>query len=804
MNIIIPLGGKGERFSKNGYKEPKPLIPIFDKCMIEYVIDNLVLIENDKVFIIYNKNLENFNFSKYINSKYSFIHLIEINDTKGAVETLFLGIEHIKNNNEYNEKCLILDCDTFYTENIREIFNQSNDNMVFYTKNYDKNPIYSYIELNNESKIINIKEKEKISNNANTGAYAFTDITVLHYFCKYILDNNVTFNNEPYTSCVISEMIKMNISFSGYELKDDYVFSLGTPLAVQKFIDSRYAFLFDLDGTIVITDDIYFDVWYEILIKYNIILTKEIFKTFIQGNNDKYLLNSFLTNIELSLTELSNLKDELFIKNINKITVNNGIHDVLNEIRVLGHKMCIVTNCNRIVADKIIHYININKFVDFIISSNDCIIGKPNPEPYIKAIQKYNIPNNRCIVFEDSKTGILSGQNVNPRLLVGVETIYNSVELYNIGVNVTIKNFSNLNITNLINNSLNNVKYFKNLIKKNTTIKNCTDVLIDENKLKGGFIADVIGIKIVTNDNVYSVILKYENKGINNLSTMAKSLQLYEREYYFYTHISRHVNISIPMFYNLLVDENFNNTGIVLENLIDKNYKINLNLNTESIDVTLLIVERMAKLHSKFWNKNLKKIFPNLNYSTSKIFCPFFTNFINERYELFKNKWFNTITRKQQKISDEIYRDFSEIQHRFSIGNNLTFIHGDIKSPNIFYDTKNNFEPCFIDWQHCAIGKGVQDLVFFVLESFDIINVKNIFYLIKFYYYNKIIEYGIKNYSFDEYEKDIYDALYYIPFFTSVWFGSTPQDELIDKNFPYFFISKLFYLIEILNDEKAN
>ena len=72
------------------------------------------------------------------------------------------------------------------------------------------------------------------------------------------------------------------------------------------------------------------------------------------------------------------------------------------------------------------------------------------------------------------------------------------------------------------------------------------------------------------------------------------------------------------------------------------------------------------------------------------------------------------------------------------------------------------------------------------------------------YYYNKIIEYGIKNYSFDEYEKDIYDAFCYIPFFTSVWFGSTPQDELIDKNFPYFFISKLFYLIEILSDEKAN
>jgi len=43
MNIIIPLGGKGERFSKNGYTQPKPLIPILDKCMIEYVLDNLTI-----------------------------------------------------------------------------------------------------------------------------------------------------------------------------------------------------------------------------------------------------------------------------------------------------------------------------------------------------------------------------------------------------------------------------------------------------------------------------------------------------------------------------------------------------------------------------------------------------------------------------------------------------------------------------------------------------------------------------------------------------------------------------------------
>ena len=40
MNIIIPIGGKGERFKKENYRQPKPLIPIFEKPMLFYLLDN--------------------------------------------------------------------------------------------------------------------------------------------------------------------------------------------------------------------------------------------------------------------------------------------------------------------------------------------------------------------------------------------------------------------------------------------------------------------------------------------------------------------------------------------------------------------------------------------------------------------------------------------------------------------------------------------------------------------------------------------------------------------------------------------
>lgn len=161
MNIIIPLGGKGERFSKNGYTQPKPLIPVFEKPMIDYVLDNLVISKDDHIFIIYNAKLDDYNFPMHINEKYPSAKLIQINDTMGAVETLFLGITEIFNKHKHHNKCLILDCDTFYTDDIVNCFRNSTDNMVFYTKNYDTNAIYSYIELDEESMIINIEEKKR-------------------------------------------------------------------------------------------------------------------------------------------------------------------------------------------------------------------------------------------------------------------------------------------------------------------------------------------------------------------------------------------------------------------------------------------------------------------------------------------------------------------------------------------------------------------------------------------------------------------------------------------------------------------
>jgi NDP-sugar pyrophosphorylase family protein len=142
MNIIIPLGGKGERFAKEGYTQPKPLIPIFNTCMIEYVLDHLTLSENDNVFVVYNEGLDEFAFRDEMIGLYPFLRFVRVGETKGAAETLQIGLSTILSTGDFHDRCLILDCDTFYTEDIVGLFRESQESMVFYTKNYETTPIY--------------------------------------------------------------------------------------------------------------------------------------------------------------------------------------------------------------------------------------------------------------------------------------------------------------------------------------------------------------------------------------------------------------------------------------------------------------------------------------------------------------------------------------------------------------------------------------------------------------------------------------------------------------------------------------
>lgn len=258
MNIIIPLGGRGSRFKDEGYSKPKPLIQILGKEMIFYLIDNLNIGPNDNLFIIYHSDLDNYNFTSLIRNRYSSnIYLIRLDrNTFGACDTVLYGVNHI-DECYYNYKTILCDCDTFYYYDIIEHFRKQSNNAIFCFRDLQNKPIYSYINFDDNNIIYDIKEKNKISNYANTGCYCFENLFLLKKYCEKVINNKDNYETELFTSYVISEMIKDKHIFYANEINIRDFKCVGTPLQLKLFCDNnienspKLRICFDLDNTLV-------------------------------------------------------------------------------------------------------------------------------------------------------------------------------------------------------------------------------------------------------------------------------------------------------------------------------------------------------------------------------------------------------------------------------------------------------------------------------------------------------------------------------------------------------------------------
>ena len=274
MIVLIPLGGTGERFKKNGYKEPKALINVLGKPILYYLLDSIVdNIDNiDFIYIPYNIEYNEYRLEARLMKdypKYKFKFLQLTTNTRGAGETVFIALNLLKNINDTPILCM--DSDNFYTCNIIEKWTKGNN--IFTIKDTCSSPIYSYVKIDNiiNNNIINnniitdIIEKEKISDYACCGAYGFASFQTLLKYSMKIIDENIRMKDEFYISTIIKEMIKDNIIFNMNEINVNDWHCLGTPIQVRLFCNNypRISSLnnsikikplricFDLDNTLV-------------------------------------------------------------------------------------------------------------------------------------------------------------------------------------------------------------------------------------------------------------------------------------------------------------------------------------------------------------------------------------------------------------------------------------------------------------------------------------------------------------------------------------------------------------------------
>lgn len=199
MSIIIPCAGKSSRYPSD---MPKYLRKLPDgEMLIEKVVKNYIE-EEDVHIIILEEHVNNFSAENLINNCFKNnpslkIHILD-KITSGPAETVY---KIVKN---FNESILIRDCDSFFNAKIRK------DNHIAVADLRDFEEIRnvgakSFVTINEQSLVIDVFEKNIVSNYFCCGGYGFNSSKE---FCKSfekILKENK--DEEIFISHVIKNML---------------------------------------------------------------------------------------------------------------------------------------------------------------------------------------------------------------------------------------------------------------------------------------------------------------------------------------------------------------------------------------------------------------------------------------------------------------------------------------------------------------------------------------------------------------------------------------------------------------------
>lgn len=177
LQILMPMGGLGQRFRDAGIDTPKPLIdvngtPMFKKALASY---DSYPGEKQHIFVIRKDTNDEYGLADQITEILpdSKIKILDHN-TRGAVETCMVAEDLI----DPNLPLVIMDCDiAFDAGNYFELIQESIDNDTYdgLLLSFDSDkPRYSYAEIDSNNTVVRTAEKIVISNNALMGAYFFT------------------------------------------------------------------------------------------------------------------------------------------------------------------------------------------------------------------------------------------------------------------------------------------------------------------------------------------------------------------------------------------------------------------------------------------------------------------------------------------------------------------------------------------------------------------------------------------------------------------------------------------------------
>jgi HAD superfamily hydrolase (TIGR01509 family) len=171
------------------------------------------------------------------------------------------------------------------------------------------------------------------------------------------------------------------------------------------------AIFWDNDGVLVNTEHLYFRATARVLASVGVELDVDRFRTlFLTESRGAWHLAEQIGVTPDKVDSLREERNRIYKEMIRTENVAiDGVEGVLHDLKPF-YTMGVVTSSHREDFELIHRSTDFVRFFDFVLAREDYRLSKPNPEPYLRAMQIVGLQPADVLAIEDSERGMIAAK----------------------------------------------------------------------------------------------------------------------------------------------------------------------------------------------------------------------------------------------------------------------------------------------------------------------------------------------------------------------------------------------------------
>jgi beta-phosphoglucomutase family hydrolase len=217
----------------------------------------------------------------------------------------------------------------------------------------------------------------------------------------------------------------------------------------QSSANPAWAVIFDMDGTLVATTEADFLAWQQLFALYGKELSYEGYYPLL-GRKSADVVRLGLDLQGQAAEEAMAKKMELFAAIVAEKGIETlpDVHDLLRKLKEEGVPMALATSSRRKKMELVMHTAELYTFFSVFVTGEEVDRGKPDPQIFLTAASRLGIDAKRCIVVEDTVSGIHAAKAASMACVAIIST-HSADELGD--ADVLLDHFASLHVSDLRN-----------------------------------------------------------------------------------------------------------------------------------------------------------------------------------------------------------------------------------------------------------------------------------------------------------------------------------------------------------------